>query len=60
MRIDEIYDKLIAEAVERAYAAGYKRGYAIGHRDATVEALCRVGLSKGNAVNNENKARGGS
>jgi len=56
VRIDEMYDEIIREAVSRAYDAGYQRGYASGHRDGRIEVYCRVSLSGGNVVNNENDA----
>lgn len=56
MRIDEMYDEIIRDAVNQAYDAGYRRGYESGHRDGRIEVYCRVSLSGGNAVNDENDA----
>lgn len=33
LEISHVYDRVLAEAVERAYEAGYQRGYSAGKLD---------------------------
>ncbi|GAA0373127.1 hypothetical protein [Paenibacillus motobuensis] len=50
--LTEIYDEVIREAIDRAYEAGFQRGYALGRIEMYRDAQ---GLSDGDSVNNESE-----
>ncbi|MFD1267593.1 hypothetical protein ACFQ3Y_09185 [Paenibacillus motobuensis] len=50
--VTEIYDEIMREAVDRAYDAGFQRGYALGRVEVCRDAQ---GLSGGDSVNNESE-----